>query len=202
MKKEIALLAALFFMVGSVFGQTDHGYNLYGQIFGPSTGMGLGFDSRFKSDGILGYSIGLAYTDISWSDDNGLDGSYASLDVDSKGICLPLEVNAIMGKRASKFEIGLGFTTYIVKRDERHYKTAFFTAEEESLWKFDNYSIRKKVVRPNIIGTLNIGYRLQRKSGFFLKVGLSLLIGDLKCSPIDGVVALPNICLGYTIPHF
>lgn len=28
-----------------------------------------------------------------------------------------------------------------------------------------------------------------------MKVGLSLLIGDLKCSPIDGVVALPNICL-------
>lgn len=202
MKRGITLFAFLLVMVGSVFGQTDHGYNLYGQIFGPSTGVGLGIDSRFKSGGILGYSIGLAYADISWSDDNGLDGSYASLDVDSKGICLPLEVNAIMGKRASKFEIGLGFTTYIVKRDERHYKTAFFPAEDESIWKFENYTIRKKVVRPNIIGTLNIGYRLQRKSGFFLKVGLSLLIGDLKCSPIDGVVALPNIRLGYTIPHF
>ena len=27
-------------------------------------------------------------------------------------------------------------------------------------------------------------------------------MGDLKCSPIDGVVALPNICLSYTIHIF
>lgn len=202
MKRKIALLAALFVVVVSVFGQSDHSYNLYGQILGSSTGSGVGFDSRFKSSGTFGYSIGLAYTDISWSDDKGWDGSYASLDVDSKGICFPLEVNAILGKRASKFELGVGVTTYIVKRDEWHYKTAFFPTEEEYSRRVENYSIRKKVVRPNIIGTLNIGYRLQRKSGFFLKVGLSLLIGDLKCSPIDGVVALPNICLGYTIPHF
>ncbi len=202
MKRAIAFLAALFIMVGSVFGQSDHGYNLYGQIFGSSTGFGVGFDSRFKSGGALGYSFGVAYTDISWSDDNGMDDSYASLDVNSKGICLPLELSAIMGKRASKFEIGLGVTTYIVKRDEWHYETVFIPTKYEGLLEFETFSIRKKVVCHNIIGTINIGYRLQRKSGFFLKAGLSLLIGDLKCSPIDGVVALPNICLGYTIPHF
>lgn len=192
----------LIAMAGSVFGQSEHGYNMYGQFGGASTGIGLGFDSRFKTGGILGYSVGLAFTDISWDDSNGLDGSYSSLDVRCKGISIPLEVNAIMGKRASKFEIGLGFTPYLVKRNEWHYKTIFFPTEEEGIWDYENYSTNKKVFLPNIIGTLNIGYRLQRKSGFFMKIGISLLIGDLKCSPIDGVVALPNICLGYTIPHF
>lgn len=202
MKRIIISLTALIVMVGTAFGQSEHGYNLYGQFFGLSTGIGLGFDSRFKTGGILGYSAGLTFTDVSWDNSDGQDGSFASLDVHSKGISIPLEINAIMGNRASKFEIGLGFTTYLIKRNELHYKTVFFPAEEEGVWDFKNYSTRKQVFRPNIIGSLNIGYRLQRKSGFFMKLGLSILIGDLKCSPIDGVVALPNICLGYTIPHF
>lgn len=55
MKRGITLLAFLLVMAGSVFGQTDHGYNLYGQFLGTSTGIGVGLDSRFKAGGILGY---------------------------------------------------------------------------------------------------------------------------------------------------
>ncbi len=110
MKRGIALFAFLLVMVGSVFGQTDHGYNLYGQFLGTSTGIGVGLDSRFKAGGILGYSLGLAVTDISWSTDDGLDGCYASYDAESRGISIPFDVNAILGKRASKFEIGFGMT--------------------------------------------------------------------------------------------
>lgn len=193
----------------SVYGQTEHTYNIYGQFLGSSTGVGVGFDSRFKTGGILGYSAGIGFTSISWDNSDGGDVTnstgvwYSSLDVDSKGLVIPLEVNAIMGKRASKFEIGLGATVYLVKREEWHYKTAFFPPEaEDGEWDFQDLSTRKKVFRPNIIGTINIGYRLQRKSGFFMRLGVSILIGDIKCSPIDGVTALPNICLGYTIPHF
>ncbi len=123
-------------------------------------------------------------------------------DVDSKGVSIPLEINAIMGKRASKFEIGLGVTAYLVHRDETYEKSGFISAGGYDMvagWSISKY---KSVFRPNIVGSINIGYRLQRKSGFFMKLGLSLLVGDLKCSPIDGVMALPNICLGYTIPHF
>lgn len=111
MKRGITLLAFLLVMAGSVFGQTDHGYNLYGQFLGTSTGIGVGLDSRFKAGGILGYSLGLAFTDISWSRDDGLDGCYASYDAESRGISIPFEINAIWGKRASKFEIGFGMTT-------------------------------------------------------------------------------------------
>lgn len=173
-KRVITLFAFLLVMVGSVFGQTDHGYNLYGQFLGTSTGIGVGLDSRFKVGGILGYSLGVAFTDISWSTDDGLDGCYASYDAESRGISIPFEINAILGKRASKFEIGFGMTAYLVNRDERHYKTIFFPSEEDGVLDFERYSTRKIVFLPNIIGTINIGYRLQRKSGFFMKVGLSL----------------------------
>lgn len=211
MNRTVNAILIIAFLITSYsgYGQTERGYNLYGQFLGSSTGVGLGFDSRFKAGGILGYSAGIGFTSISWDNSDGGDMVdnpgiwYSSLDVDSKGLVIPLEVNAIMGKRASKFEIGLGATAYLVKREEWHYKTAFFPPEvEDGEWDYQDLSTRKKVFRPNIIGTINMGYRLQRKSGFFMKLGVSILVGDLKCSPIDGVVVLPNICLGYTIPHF
>lgn len=191
----------LIIMVGTALGQTDHGYNLYGQLLGPSTGIGAGFDTRFKTGGVLGYSVGVGFTDISW--DNGPDGLIAPYtDVDSRGVAIPLEVNAIMGSRASKFEIGLGLTAYFIRRHEWHSYTIFLPEETEYPDNYQRTTEYKNVFRPNIIGTINIGYRLQRSNGFFMKLGISLLVGDLKCSPIDGVAALPNICLGYTIPHF
>ncbi len=110
-------------------------------------------------------------------------------EVDFKGVTFPLEVNAIMGKRASKFELGLGATPCILNRyEERHI--------------YSNYTYNvynKEGIKLNFFGTLNIGYRLQRKSGFFLRAGMTFVIGDLKCSPMDGIFLIPNLSLGYTI---
>lgn len=200
MIKKIIVLLLLTVASSPLYGQTDKGYNIYGQLFGPGTCIGVGLDSRFKSNGVFGYSVGLGFTSISW--DDGADGLGAYTDVDSKGLSIPVEINAIMGKRASKFEIGLGFTTYLIKRNEYHGWGEFLPTEGDETHGYHHESYQKNVFRPNIIGSLSIGYRLQHKSGFFMKLGLSILIGDLKCSPIDGVVALPNVCLGYTIPHF
>lgn len=200
MIKQVVVLFMLTVTSYSLFGQTDHGYNIYGQLFGSATGIGVGLDSRFKSKGVLGYSVGLGFTNISW--DDGVDGLGAYTDVNSKGLCVPFEINAIMGKRASKFEVGLGFTTYLIKRDEYHGWGEFLPTEGNETYEYHHESYQKNIFRPNIIGSLSVGYRLQRKSGFFMKLGLSILIGDLKCSPIDGIIALPNVCLGYTIPHF
>lgn len=201
MKRYFLSFLMMAVMVGAAFGQSDHGYNLYGQFTGPSTGVGIGFDSRFKTGGVLGYSVGVAFTDTSWSDNYG-DEYYSYKNVDSSGVSIPLEVNAIMGKRASKFEVGLGVTAFLIHRDEYYYKSGYMPAWGYEAMNYWSTIENKSVFRPNIIGSINIGYRLQRKSGFFMKLGLSLLIGDLKCSPIDGVMALPNICLGYTVPHF
>lgn len=163
--------------------------NLFVEFFGPSLGIGIGYDQRFKPNSVFGFSAGLAFTNGSVDNDGwwgAYDGTYT--DIDFKGVTIPLEVNAIMGKRASKFELGIGATPCILKRHEVTYHR----------WDLD-YDQIKDGTKLNIMGSLNIGYRLQRKSGFFLRAGLSFLIGDIKCSPIDGLLAFPNLSLGYTI---
>ncbi|MDE6380607.1 MAG: hypothetical protein K2L11_09055 [Muribaculaceae bacterium] len=162
------------------------------ELGGPSFGIGIGYDQRFKANSVFGFRTGLSFTNGSW-DDGGWFGAYdggAYTDVDFKGVTLPLEANAIMGKRASKFELGIGATPCILHRHE----------VKHSAW-HSGYSEThiKDGVRLNIFGTLNIGYRLQRKSGFFLRAGFTFLIGDLKCSPMDGLLLIPNLSLGYTI---
>ena len=166
--------------------------NLFVEFGGPSFGVGIGYDQRFRPNSVFGFRTGLSFTSGSW-DDGGWWGTYDGgeyTDVQFKGVTLPLEANAIMGKRASKFELGIGATPCILHRHEVRYRA----------WNSEYSGNRvKDGVRLNIFGTLNIGYRLQRKSGFFLRAGFTFLIGDLKCSPMDGLLLIPNLSLGYTI---
>ena len=161
--------------------------NLFVEFGGPTLGVGIGYDQRFKPNSVFGFRAGVSFTNGSF-DDGGWWGAYYEdyTKVDFSGVTLPLEANAIMGKRASKFELGVGATPCILKRTDTNYLN------------WHHYTI-KQGVRLNIFGTLNVGYRLQRKSGFFLRAGLTFLIGDLKCSPLDGLLLIPNLSLGYTI---
>ena len=159
--------------------------NLFVEFGGPSFGIGIGYDQRFKPESALGFRAGIAFTNGtaengSWSKPN--IGLKEHIEVDFKGVTLPFEVNGILGNRASKFELGVGATPCILDRAE-----------------WENNSFTKQGVKLNIFGTLNIGYRLQRKSGFFLRAGITFLLGNLKCSPMDGLFLIPNLSLGYTI---
>ena len=166
--------------------------NLFVELGGPSFGIGIGYDQRFRPNSVFGFRTGLSFTNGSWDDAGwwGADYGGAYTNVDFKGVTIPLEANVIMGKRASKFEIGIGATPCILHRHE----------VKHSAWhpEYSETQI-KDGVRLNIFGTLNIGYRLQRKSGFFLRAGFTFLLGDLKCSPMDGLLLIPNLSLGYTI---
>lgn len=166
--------------------------NLFLEFGGPSFGVGIGYDQRFKPNSVFGFRAGVSFTNGSW-DDSGWWGAYDGGEytrLEFKGVTLPLEVNAIMGKRASKFELGVGATPCILHRyEEKHWG-----------WHPEHSgSYAKDGIKLNIFGTLNIGYRLQRKSGFFLRTGLTFLIADLNCSPMDGLLLIPNLSLGYTI---
>ncbi|MDE5553562.1 MAG: hypothetical protein K2J10_00065 [Muribaculaceae bacterium] len=166
--------------------------NIFVELGGPSLGIGIGYDQRFRPNSVFGFRAGMSFTSGTW-DDAGLFGSWDGCpytSVDFKGVTLPLEVNAIMGNRVSKFELGVGATPCILHRYETTYRGCGIEYSGTE---------KKEGTRLNIFGTLNVGYRLQRKSGFFLRVGLTFLIGDLKCSPIDGVICMPNLSLGYTI---
>ncbi len=165
--------------------------NLFVEFYGSSLGIGIGYDQRFKPNSVFGFSAGLSFTNGHSSN----EGWFGHINdnftrVDFKGVTIPLEVNAILGKRASKFELGIGATPCLLNRYEEYHIG----------WYSDDYYFEtKKGTKLNIFGTLNMGYRLQRKSGFFMRIGLSFLLGDIQCSPIDGLIALPNLSLGYTI---
>lgn len=163
--------------------------NLFVEFFGPSLGIGVGYDQRFKPNSVFGFRAGIAYTN--GDADSEYWGAYCGeswTHIDFKGVTLPLEANAILGKRASKFELGIGATPCIFDRYEIKYR------------EWPNGTVRvKDGVRLNIFGTMNIGYRLQRKSGFFFRVGLTFMVGDIDCSPFDGLLCMPNLSFGYTI---
>lgn len=166
--------------------------NLFFEFGGPSFGIGIGYDQRFKPNSVFGFRTGLSFINGSW-DDGGWWGAWGGRDytkVEFKGVTLPLEVNAIMGKRASKFELGIGVTPCVLNREETRH---CYCSQQH------HHFERTKGVKLNIFGTINVGYRLQRKSGFFMRTGLTFLMGDLKCSPIDGLVPVFNIAFGYTI---
>ena len=171
----------------AVNNQTDNliSRNFFIEIGGPSLGIGIGYDQRFKHNDTFGFRVGISYTNGSsengsWSKPN--IGHLTHTQVDFKGVTLPLEVNGILGETASKFELGFGATPCILYRTD-----------------WQDYHFTNQGVTLNIFGTLNIGYRLQRKSVFFLRAGLTCLLGNLKYSPMDGLFFSPNLCLGYTI---
>lgn len=166
--------------------------NLFFELGGPSLGVGIGYDQRFKPNSVFGFRAGIAFADGS-CDDGGWWGAWSGRDyteVDFKGVTLPLEVNAIMGKRASKFELGIGATPCVLTREETRH---CYCSQQH------HFFYRTKGVKLNIFGTLNVGYRLQRESGFFLRTGLTFRMGELKCSPLDGLVPALSLSLGYTI---
>ncbi len=184
MKRLFSTLLFLSIIIGTAFGQNEHGYNIFGLWGGSASGVGIGVDSRFKTGGTFGYSVSFATT--YWDCGRFNSGGYRYRAVESEGISMPLEINAIFGKRASKFEIGVGLTLYALKRYETYIIPSYY----------------KDVFRANVTGCINIGYRLQRKSGFFLKYGVTVLAGGYNFSPVDGVHSTVYLCLGYTIPYF
>lgn len=169
--------------------------NIFVELFGPSTFgvFGLGYDSRFRAGSVFGYRVGVSYINTYESDPYGF-----YYDIYSKGVGFPLEVNAIMGKRKSKFELGIGMIPSIVYRRENIWDTNQ-TKDEFGYPAFDRLThIEKEGTRINIMGLMNIGYRYQRSHGFFFRTGLTYLIGDYKCSPVDGAYIIPYFGFGYT----
>lgn len=151
------------------------------------------FDSRFRPGSVFGYRVGLAFTNGSRTNDFGVHI------LDFKGVSFPLEVNAIMGKRKSKFELGIGIVPSILNRVENGWEYNY-KENEDGYWEFEVIEkFHKHGTHLNILGYMNIGYRYQRQSGFFMRVGFSFLMGDNSCSPIDGLTCAPYIAFGYTI---
>ncbi|MDE6304308.1 MAG: hypothetical protein K2M01_05725 [Paramuribaculum sp.] len=168
--------------------------NFFVEFGGPAYGVAsIGYDQRFRPKSVFGFRVGFSIIYGSTNDEFGWFGAWDGGPcryVDFNGVTLPLEVNAILGKRASKLELGIGVTPCILERHEEKY-LGYYPDRNEP--------VVKDGTRLNIFGTFNVGYRLQRKSGFFLRAGLTFMEGSLKSAPFDGMTLLPYLSLGYTI---
>lgn len=178
-------------------------YNVFGQILGPSAGYGIGYDTRFKCESPFGYSIGIAYSRVSYRYDISNESTYnpdianwidCNSRINSKGITIPVEFNYLIGKRNSKLEVGVGITPFI---GSQWYSKSGWDSEND--YEFKKFNDVKRF-RIRGMFSASIGYRLQRSNGFFMRLGITACLGGGKSITFfKGFHLLPNICLGYTI---
>lgn len=150
--------------------------NVYGELNGPSNWLGVAFDSRILPGSPFGYRAGISYI----SNDSYRYRTY--------GVGIPLELNCILGKRASKFECGIGVDLIFYQKD---------------LW--IGSTVRNAHLRSGFgyYTYFNIGYRLQRKCGFNFRAGISpsFAWGEHAVYKGPGMYLCPYLSFGYTIPN-
>ena len=157
--------------------------NVYAELMGASDVAGISFDSRFTSGTPFGYRVG-----VSLGTGRGL--LHYGVDKNHFAVGIPLEINAIFGKSASKFEIGIG-TSIGVSSHFRYSATVVGP---------DSYTTGKSVVSHFYYRMFaDIGYRLQRKNGFMFRVGVTptFSFGGSYLSLFPGIV--PYVSVGYTL---
>ncbi len=125
--------------------------------------VGINFDSRFKGNHGLGYRVGIGYA-YGYSDFSFIVDASDKI----QGVAVPLEVNYLLGKRNSKLELGVGISLgYYWERYNITYKDYHNVYDSGA-------SIHQIQGHENRFGYFtfgNIGYRLQTKRGFQLRVG-------------------------------
>ena len=162
-----------------------HSHNVYVDFFGSSNIVSVNYDTRFGESSVFGWHAGAGYSVSRFKGDKGWPGNYRA------GISLPLGINALWGKRASKFEVGIGATPGIYSyRDSRLVIGEHYEGNED----FGPTSWRGSCA----LG-LDLGYRLQRKKGFIFRVGISPCL-DINSDmiSINSLSLLPSLTFGYT----
>ena len=121
--------------------------------------VGINFDSRFKGNDGLGYRVGLGYA-YGYSDFTFIVDASDKI----QGVAVPLEINYLLGKRNSKLELGAGISLgYYWERYAITYPAPGKAGSTGRIQGHEN--------RFGYFTFGNIGYRLQTKRGFQLRVG-------------------------------
>lgn len=176
----IILLSAIPTFTSAVKAQEPaRAHNLYLNFFDYLNVASVNYDTRFPGSSVFGWHAGIGYCAI----------------IDLGGITLPMGVNAILGHRASKFEIGVSAVPTLTK----------WQASERILNEHGNYKeyYGPKKVKARLGWGFNIGYRLQRKSGFFFRSGFAPMFCSLGDDNNGLGIALlelmPYFGFGYTL---
>lgn len=172
MKTRIALVLVALTIATNLNAQEPIYRNIYGELYGPSNWLGASYDCRIKGGSPWGYRAGLSYiSDVQ---------SYAAC----RGVGIPLEFNCILGKRASKFEAGVGVNLIFYSKD--YIYDSRILGHIRSGFGYYTY--------------FNIGYRLQYRSGFNFRAGISpsFAWGSHGVYKGLGMEMMPYLSFGYT----
>ena len=179
MNNKLIILAAIILAALSAAGQEtvepqaepDHSLSL--ELFGAHSTIGINYDRRFKGNDGLGFRVGLGY---GYSESS----YFMGLSHNIYGIAVPLEINYLLGKGRHKLELGFGAS--LGYYHETYYLDQAFVPVGMNQY---NYTLKHNSFGYFMYG--NIGYRLQTRRGFQLRVGLtpSVRFGDKYCLQRD-----------------
>lgn len=170
MKKSMILALLMAISTGAWAQQeAPRSKSVYLELAGPSNGIGISYDARFKPLSPWGYRVGLSWT---YSKHSGIFASSSSL----RGYSAPIEVNYLVGKRKHHLEIGVGANLGIYNE---HYTVYSITGEHQTTTEagtVTTYETKRTEMKHNTFGYFvygNIGYRYQTTKGFQLRAGIS-----------------------------
>lgn len=165
--------------------------NVFIEFLGASNIIGVSYDSRIKPGSPLGYRIGFGYAEgggyVAGLGDNSL-----------KGYTIPVGINYLFGSRASKFELGFGTNMGV-------YHAAYTEYSFEEVAPGLAIMTPAGRVEKNGFGYyffFDLGYRLQFRNGFNLRVGVNPSFnfgGD--CGVRKKPLMYPYLSLGYTFKN-
>lgn len=143
-------VVAAFLSASSSYCQNSRA--VYLEFLGASNGIGVGYDARFDKDAAsgLGWRAGIGFG-YSSGMVVGVSGSGYDFYDQSFRLAVPLEINYLFGKKASRFDLGAG---------------AMLCA--------DRYTSMSGSDPKNVTGVipyLSTGYRLVTRKGFVLRAG-------------------------------
>lgn len=152
-------------------------HNILVELFDATDIISIKYDTRFRNNPKFGWSVGIGASVRSYKDF-----------FDCSGVSVPVGINTLFGKRASKFELGFLIDTGYYSYQSRHQIGCH------------QYVYGRKQRDVSLAFGFDIGYRLQRKNGFCFRFGLSPMVG-LYHSGIHGepMSLFPYIGLGYTL---
>lgn len=167
-------------------------HNVYVDFFSSSNIVSVNYDTRFPKSSVLGWRAGIGFSHSCFDGDRGWFGN------NRPGISLPLGINALFGEGKSKFELGLAITPGLYSfRDSR------MVVEEREHGMYKGYEdFGPTRWRGACAVGLDLGYRLQRKSGFLFRVGISRCIDMnsdmISINVLKLLIPIPYLSFGYT----
>jgi len=193
MKSFLGFLMMLFATLPLAAQKKQHA--VFAEYGATSNSFSVSYDTRFQGRNGLGYSVGLGYggTNSPFSFYY-TRGSYLA-----EGVCVPLEINALLGSKNNFCDIGAGLNVGYYQK----------TVKTDDNYLYGYSPIETKVgehplEEPQPDGkfgyfcSFRISYRYQAPEGMFFRVGVSYLSGiaGIKHTVSDHPALVPHIGFG------